>query len=43
MIVIGLASGGLLAFGDFPMFCTWQGGMNLALGYVLSRRTPPHS
>jgi hypothetical protein len=41
MIVIGIATGGLLTFGEFAMFCTWQGGMNLVLGYVLSRRTPP--
>lgn len=41
MVVIGIASGGLLAFGEFPMFCAWQGGMNVVLGYVLSRRTPP--
>jgi hypothetical protein len=41
MIAIGVASGGLLAFGELPMFCAWQGGMNLALGYVLARRAPP--
>lgn len=41
MMAIGLAAGGLLAFGEFPMFVAWQGGMNIALGYVLARRTPP--
>lgn len=41
MIVIGIATGSLLVFGEFFMFCAWQGGMNLVLGYVLSRRTPP--
>ena len=41
MIAIGLASGGLLTFGEFPMFVAWQGGMNLVLGYVLARRVPP--
>jgi hypothetical protein len=41
MIVIGIGTGGLLTFGELPMFCTWQGGMNLVLGYVLTRRRPP--
>jgi hypothetical protein len=41
MVAIGVASGGLLTFGEFPMFCAWQAGMNLVLGYVLSRRKPP--
>jgi hypothetical protein len=41
MIVIGIGTGGLLTFGELPMFCTWQGGMNLVLGYVLSRRRLP--
>jgi hypothetical protein len=41
MIAIGLAGGGLLSFGEFPMFVAWQGGMNLVLGYVLARRAPP--
>jgi len=41
MIAIGIASGGLLAFGELPMFCAWQGGMNVVLGYILARRAPP--
>lgn len=41
MTVIGIATGSLLTFGELFMFCAWQGGMNLVLGYVLSRRTPP--
>jgi hypothetical protein len=41
MIVIGVGTGSLLTFGEFAMFCTWQGGMNLVLGYVLARRRPP--
>lgn len=41
MVAIGVASGGLLAFGESPMFLGWQGGMNLVLGYVLARRPPP--
>lgn len=41
MIAIGLATGALLAFGEFPMFVAWQGGMNVVLGYVLARRAPP--
>jgi len=41
MVVIGVVTGGLLAFGEFSMFIAWQSGMNIVLGYVLSRRRPP--
>jgi len=41
MIVIGVGTGSLLTFGEFPMFFAWQGGMNLVLGYVMARRRPP--
>lgn len=41
MVAIGIASGALLVFGEFSMFLAWQAGMNIVLGYVLSRRKPP--
>ncbi|MEM9683131.1 MAG: hypothetical protein AAF942_07685 [Pseudomonadota bacterium] len=43
MIGAGIVGGGFLAFGNFAMFCIWQGGMNAVLGFVLSRRSAPVS
>jgi hypothetical protein len=37
MIAVGIATGGLLTFGEIAMFCGWQAGMNLVLGFTLPR------
>lgn len=37
MIAVGVATGGLLSFGEAAMFCGWQAGMNLVLGFTLPR------
>ncbi len=37
MVAVGVASGGLLAYGEAAMFCGWQAGMNLVLGFTLRR------
>ena len=37
MIAVGIATGGLLNFGEIAMFCGWQAGMNLVLGFTLPR------
>ncbi len=37
MTAVGVATGGLLSFGELAMFCGWQAGMNLVLALTLRR------